>query len=201
MRPFLLLAGFFLFNLSVPLHLSGQTPKSLSAASPLELQISGPRLIHRGQTLKFNVTLTNRSDKPVAFRFPFEFDDETRFAWRITDTGGRLLPPPVYTGPPIFVCPVTGPVTDSAITVLQPGEKMEYPNAGDPSDQFAFPGKGFYRVTLTYVLVPTSYIEVARFRPPDKKPGRYTPQQKIEMLKAQPRFEAVSNVWQFYLAD
>ena len=185
-----------LIALSVPVYSTGQTP-----ASPLEVRISGPRLIHRGQTLKFRVTLTNRSDKPIAVRPSVLFDDETRFTWRLTDTGGRLLQPHTYDGPLIFVCPVTGPVADSMVTVLQPGGSMEFPNVGDPSDVYVFPRKGFYRATLTYVLVPTRAIEVFPYRDPDEKPEAFTPEQKVEMIKNQPRFEATSNVWQMYLAD
>src|ERR1700730_18368099 len=83
---------------------------------PVEIIISGPHLIRRGEILKFKVTVTNRSDKPIALRFPFLYDDETRLVWNITNTSGRLLPPYSYDGPPIFVCPVTGPVNDMMIS-------------------------------------------------------------------------------------
>ncbi|MGC1620744.1 MAG: hypothetical protein WA765_19805 [Candidatus Acidiferrum sp.] len=194
-----------LIALSVPGYSPGQTKlgaatPAAAAPSPIELTISGPRYIRRGDDLNFKVTLTNRSDKPVAVRSPFLFGEETRFLWRITDHGGRLLPPHIY-DQVRGICPVTGPVMDFMIIVLQPGEKMDYPFAGDPSDSFVFPGKGFYRVTLNYVLAPTQYVTVAPFRPPDEKPGAYTPQQKVEMIKTQPRFETVSNVWQMYLGD
>jgi hypothetical protein len=53
------------------------------------LRISGPRLIRRGDKLKFNATLTNRSDKPAALRFPHSFFDRTQFDWRITNAVGR----------------------------------------------------------------------------------------------------------------
>jgi hypothetical protein len=192
-----------LIALSVPAYSSGQTQSSAPSApavSPIEVTISGPRYIRLGGDLKFKVTLTNRSDKPVAVRSHLLFGEETGFIWRITDHGGRLLPPHIY-DEKLLVCPVTGPVMDFMITVLQPGEKMDYPFAGDPSDSFVFPGKGFYRVTLSYVLAPVQYVAVAPFRPPDEKPGAYTPQQKVEMIKNQPRFETTSNVWQMYLGD
>ena len=172
-----------------------------AVASPVQITISGPHLIRRGQTLKFNVTLTNHSDKPVALRFPFLFDDETRFVWNITNTSGRTLPPQVYDGPPVYYCPVTGAVNDMMISVLQPGEKMDYQFAGDPSDDFVFTGKGYYHVSLKYVLAPTRNIEEARYHPPDEKPEPYTPRQKIEMLQNTPRFEAASNVWTMYLTE
>ena len=200
----LITSAALLIALSVPSYPSGQAQTSAPCApvvSPIEVTISGPRHIRRGDDLKFKVTLTNRSDKPVAFRPPFLYGEETRFFWRITDYGGRLLPPYVYDGPRQGICPVTGPLMDFMITVLQPGEKMDYPFAGDPSDSFVFPGKGFYRITLSYVLAPIQYVTVAPFRPPDEKPGAYTPQQKVEMIKNQPRFETTSNIWQIYLGD
>jgi len=200
MRRIMLCAFVLLVALSIPAYSPGQSQTAAPAVSPLELTISGPRYIRRGDDLKFIVTLTNRSDTPVAVRSHLLFGEETGFAWRITDAGGRLLPPHIY-DQKLFVCPVTGPVMDFMVTVLQPGEKMDYPFAGDPSDSFVFPGKGFYKVTLSYVLAPTQYVAVSPFRPADEKPGAYTPQQKVEMIKTQPRFETTSNVWQMYLGD
>ncbi len=202
MHRFLSYVMALLIAFSVPVYSPGQTKASSSAApsaSPIEVTISGPRYIRRGDDLNFKVTLTNRSDKPVAVRSHLLFGEETGFTWRITDFGGRVLPPRIYEKQ--FVCPVTGPVMDFMVTVLQPGEKMDYPFAGDPSDSFVFPSKGFYKVTLSYVLAPTQYISVAPFRPLDEKPEAYTPQQKVEMIKNQPRFETTSNVWQIYLGD
>jgi hypothetical protein len=192
-----------LIALSVPAYSPGQAkmaaPSTLTT-SPIEVTISGSRYIRRGDDLKFKVTLTNRSDKPVAVRSHLLFGEETGFSWRITDYGGRVLPPHIY-DEKLFVCPVTGPVMDFMVTVLQPGETMDYPFAGDPSNSFVFPGNGFYKVTLSYVLAPTQYVAVSPFRPPDEKPGEYTPQQKVAMIKTQPRFETTSNVWQMYLGD
>lgn len=203
MRRLISSAIALLIAFSVPSYSSGQTQASVTPApvvSPIELTISGPRYIRRGDDLKFKVTLTNRSDKPVAVRSHLLFGEETGFTWRITDFGGRVLPPHVY-NERLFVCPVTGPVLDYMVTVLQPGGKMDYPFAGDPSDSFVFPGKGFYRVTLRYTLAPVQYVAVAPFGSPNEKPGVYTPQQIVEMVKTQPRFETASNVWQMYLGD
>jgi hypothetical protein len=202
MRRLISFAMALLIALSVPSYSSGQTQTSAPSApavSPIELTISGPRHIRLGDDLNFKVTLTNRSDKPVAVRSHLLFGEETGFTWRVTDFGGRVLPPRIYEKQ--YFCPVTGPVMDYMVTVLQPGEKMDYPFAGDPSNSFVFPGKGFYRVTLSYVLAPVQYVAVGPFRPPDEKPGLYSPQQKVEMVKTQPRFQTVSNVWQMYLGD
>lgn len=199
MRRALAVALFACFLTAGPAHSLDQAAPI--AVAPVQISISGPHLIRRGETLKFNVTLTNRSDKPVALRFPFLFDDETRFLWNITNASGRTLPPQVYDGPPVYYCPVTGAVNDMMISVLQPGEKMDYQFAGDPSDDFVFTGKGYYHVSLKYVLAPTRNIEEARYRPPDEKVELYTPRQKIEMLQNMPRIEATSNVWTMYLTE
>ncbi len=203
MRRLIASATALLIALSVPAYAPGQSKTPALVVTPIELRISGPRLIHLGDRLKFTATLTNRSDKPLALRFPFFFTDETQFNWRITNAGGRILPPHIYDGPPIYVCPVTGPLTDSMITVLQPGEKMDYDYLGDPSDDFAFTGKGFYRVTLTYILAPISpdAVRVDPYRSQNEPPEKYTPEQKIEMLKNMPRIEVSSNEWHMYLTD
>jgi hypothetical protein len=203
MHRFLSSTMALLIALHMPAYSLGQAQTSAQSAptvSPIELTISGPRYIRLGDDLKFKLTLTNRSEKPVAVRLPVLFGDETRFVWRITDHGGRLLPPRTY-DQVRGVCPMTGPVMDFMIAVLQPGETMDFPFAGDPSDSFVFPGKGFYRVTVSYVFAPTQYVAVSSMRPPDEKPEAYTPQQKVEMIKTQPRFETISNVWQMYLGD
>jgi hypothetical protein len=185
-----------------PLGRSQERPtQTASAALPVEVHITGPRLIRRADKLSFHVTLTNRSDTPIAIRFPEGTGDSTETRWLITDSGGRVLPPYVYTGPVMFYCPVTSGPSDLSIIVLQPQESVEYPQPGDPSDSYVFPGKGFYRVSLKYVLDPASRVPVALYRPPDEPPGPYTPQQKIEMLRKMPHLEVTSNVWQVYLSD
>lgn len=61
-----------------------------------------------------------------------------------------------------MTCPLTSPISDLDIFVLQPGERIDYSGAGDPSDDYVFHGKGFYRVRLTYTLAPDQHIEIAR---------------------------------------
>jgi hypothetical protein len=188
-----------LIALSVPAYSPGQTPND---SSPIELHISGPHLIHRGQTLNFKVTMTNRSDKPIAVRRPFGLFDQTKLTWQITDTAGRPLQPRVYEFPPgVFVCPIIGPFPDRVIEVLRPGETIDFSYASDPSDDFLFPGNGFYRVSLTYALRQNPDVEESRYRYPNEKPEAYTPHQKVEMFHAMPSIDVTSNVWQVHLAD
>lgn len=193
----LLLAALSLARPASSQDRSTQVPQT---NSPVELTISGPRLIHRGDALKFRVTLTNRSMAPIAWRVPDSFET-TGFIWRIADTDGHRLPPPVYIGPVhyIYVCGTPSPISDRSIFILQSQEKMEYDHAGDPSDSFSFPGKGFYRVSLKYVLDPG--LGEGPYRLPDKELGLYAPGHKFDHLEKMPRFEVVSNEWQIILAD
>jgi len=172
------------------------------SAPLIEVRISGPRLIRRGDDLKFLVTFTNRTDKPIALRLPRLWEDSTKLTWRVTDTSGHLLPPHVYTSPALPVCPITSPLSDWDIEVLAPHETRDYSYlAGDPSDAFSFPGKGFYRVSLKYVLDPSTPINKAPYEVPSNEPNLYTPDEKLAMFKQTPRIEATSDEWQLYLVD
>ena len=189
-----------LFALPLPAIPASQAVDS-APKPPVEMRISGPRLIRRGDKLNFHVEMINRSDKPIAVRPQFGYYDATGFEWRITDAGGRVLPAPVYDGPPIFICPVTGPVPDKMITILKPGEKADYSEyVSDPSNSFVFKGKGFYRATLSYRLQQTNNVAVCDLCG-QGEPEEYTPQQKVDMLKSMGTFEATSNEWQMYLTE
>lgn len=148
---------------------------------PIEVRLNGPHLIRRGDHLKFAITITNRTDAPVALRFPrIDGDKTTQFIWRVTDAGGRLLPPHFYEGPIQVYCPVTSGPSDWDIVVLALHETMNYDYCCDPTDDFAFPQKGFYRISLTYILDPDPKLVEAPYQVPTVgKPETYTPQQKI----------------------
>jgi hypothetical protein len=181
---------------------SARTEAHPASTSPIEVRISGPRLIRRGDALKFLVTFTNRTDKPIALRLPRLWDDPTKLTWRVTDTSGHLLPPHVYTDPALGFCPVTSPLSDLDIEVLAPHETRDYSyRAGDPSDEFSFPGKGFYRVSLTYILDPSTPIAKAPYEVPSNEPDPYTPDEKLALFKQTPRIETTSIEWQLYLID
>jgi hypothetical protein len=202
LAPLLLFPALFLASSahaqSVPAQTQAPTP---AAISPVEVTITGPRLIHRGDALKFHVMVTNHSDAPIALRFPRGLGDTTRLDWKITYPAGRTIPPYVYNGPVFYYCPVVSGPSDEDILIVQPHQTQEYPYAGDPSDYFVFPGKGFYRVSLNYVLDPTYPVVEAKYRPPDEPPSPYTPRQKLELLRKMPHIEVTSNVWQLYLTD
>jgi hypothetical protein len=58
-----------LLVLSVPAYAPGQVQKTAPAESPIEVQISGPKLIRVGENLHFKVTLVHRSAAPIALTF------------------------------------------------------------------------------------------------------------------------------------
>ena len=186
--------------LVLPLPARAQTRPVLT--SPIEVRISGPRLIRRGDALKFLVTFNNRTDKPIALRLPRLLEDTTKLSWRVTDTSGHLLPPHIHTGPALPFCPVTSPLSDWDIEVFAPHETRDYSyRAGDPSDDFSFPGKGFYRVSLTYILDASTRITKAPYEAPSNEPDPYTHDEKLAMFKQTPRIETTSNEWPLYLID
>jgi hypothetical protein len=186
--------------LTAPFSMAAQDRSVL--ASPVEIRISGPRLIRRGDVLKFHVSFTNRTDGPLALRFPRWWEQTTKLVWRITDTGGHLLPPHIYTGPQLPFCPLDGPISDWEIEVLAPHETRDYSYlASDPSDYFSFPGKGFYAVSLTYILDPITHVAKAPYKVPSDEPQSYTPDQKLALFGRTPRIETTSNGWQLYLVD
>lgn len=199
MRQLRTVAAFLVLAVGIPIYSQAQTKTASPATSPVEMTISGPHYIRRGDALNFKVTLTNRSDKPVAVA-PLMFGGGASAIWRVTDFGGRLLPPHLYDQLRGY-CPVTGPVMGYMLTVLQPGASMDFSSAGDPSDEFAFPGKGVYKVTLTFKQTHALYIGISPERQANEKSGQYTPAEKLAIFKDQPRIEATSNVWQMYLGD
>jgi hypothetical protein len=186
--------------LTCPLSVKAQ----VQSASPpsIEVKISGPRLIRRGDVLKFHVTFTNRTDGPLALRLPHWWEQSTKLSWRITDTGGRLLPPHTYAEPQLAFCPIDSPISDWDIEVLAPHETRDYSYlAGDPSDYFSFPKKGFYLISLSYILDPTTPVTKAPYEVPSNPPEPYTGDQKRDMFKRTPRIEATSNEWQVYFLE
>lgn len=159
-------------------------------------------MIRRGDTLKFLVTFTNRTDEPIALRFPRPWENSTKLTWRVTDMRGHLLPPHIYTGAALPFCPITSPLSDWDIEVLAPHETRDYSyRVGDPSDDFSFPGKGFYRVSLTYILDPLTPIVKAPYEVPSDGPTLYTPDEKLAMFRQTPRIQTMSDEWQLYLID
>lgn len=177
-----------------------QPQATAPAPSPIELRIAGPRLIHRGDELKFTATLTNTSNFPVALIFYQEGEYISSFHWKITDSGDRVLPPPQRTLE--GVCLVSGANSEDGIKVLQPGERLVYTIPEDPSDEFVFHGKGYYKATVTYAFDPLSVVSVKDAqREFIGTPYAVGPYPKRELLLKTPRITVASNVWQMYLAE
>jgi hypothetical protein len=129
------------------------------APAAVQLEIDGPRLLHRGEELHFRVFLTNRSSQAIIIPSP-KGAFEPNMLWTITDSIGKRLPPP----PPVgFFCPVTGSpaVGDADFISLKSGERIEIPVVGDPTDSAVFPSKGFYRISLIYMFYPPKRLRNA----------------------------------------
>lgn len=189
-----------LFSLLAALGTLAVPPSKAQRDVPtlVELQLSGPRLIRRGDTLHFKAVLVNRSTKPVAFALrQGGWDCDGVFSWAITDAGGHLLPPVPRDPIQGMICCLTSGISEEEVIVLQPGEKHEVPALSDPSDVFAFHGKGFYKVTLQFLFRPgivnqedgRSFEEVV-------KSGS-----KLDLAFRTGAVGAVSNIWNVYLAD
>jgi hypothetical protein len=172
------------------------------ALSPLELRISGPRLIRRGETLKFKAVIVNRSPQPVAFAFrQGGWDCDGVFRWKITDTGDHLLPP-VPREPIRGICCLTNGVSEDEIIVLQPGEKREATELGDPSDLYGFPRNGFYRVTLRLMFTPELVVYEANGQFHQMRREEVVePKSKLELAVKTGPVDVTSNAWSLYLAD
>lgn len=181
-----------LIALSMPADSSGQAQAPAPAASPLELTISGPGIVRTGQTLLFKATLINRSSAPIAISMRQPNQIFSTFSWKITNSDGKENPHLEATERFAF-CPLSVPLRDADIRILQPGEHFEIKNAGDPSDLYAFPGKGTYVVTYRYEFSPSIPVEGV-----DHKYWigmENLSQVNVDRLKNTPSLSITSNTW------
>ena len=124
----------------------------------LELRISGPKIIHRGDRVEFKAMLINHSSAAVLIGPP-ERSRQLAFSswWDADDASGAPVDHET-----IGYCPVNGAdyshkwrLTDSLIRLLQPGESAEVPlTFPDPRDPLKFRKKGTYQLTLHYFFNP-----------------------------------------------
>ena len=185
----------------VPVGSSGQSQIRQSAESPIALEISGPRLISPSQDPKFTVTFINRSDVPVALTFVHDGWALSNLEWAVTDRFGRVLPPRTA-GSVRGLCLLVGPVPENGITVIQPKENYVYATEEDPTYDFAFPGKGFYKVTLRFRFDPANLASASEVdRVFKSAPQRMKPGPNRTLLYKTPPIDVTSNVWDIYLAD
>ncbi len=120
-----------IFLWAVPARTSGQT-QSAPAAPPIELLISGPRLIHYGQELAFTIAPVNRSAAPVAISKRQNGTIYPTFSWKMLDPDGMEPPPPhVEKRNMRVVCPLSSPLSDNDLVILKPGEKFVFTRDGD----------------------------------------------------------------------
>jgi hypothetical protein len=143
---------------------AGQPKRHETPESPLELTVSGPHFIHEGQKLPFTVQLRNRSAAPVLIADK-NASIYFQLTWVITDMSGREL-----RQVPLLYCPVggfgwRGPETlrmkDSDLTILQPGEKLEFAY-DDVSAFYLFPRRGNYQLKFSYSFLPPAPLRTSQ---------------------------------------
>jgi hypothetical protein len=196
MRRVTSIAVALLFTMGLPAYAPSQPQTRTPDTSLIELRITGPRLIRVGEKLSFKGVIANNSTQPIAFALrQGGWDCDGVFSWKITDAADRQLPPmerPPVTG---MICCLTSGVSEDELIVLQPGQKYELPELSDPSDDFTFPGKGFYRVSLRFFYRP-AMIDDGRKPEEIAKPGS-----KWELALRTGVLDLTSNAWNVYLTD
>jgi len=193
----------FVLSLSVNLAFA-QVRETKAIPPPVELDISGPSVVHVGSNLWFTATLTNRSVKVIAV--PSVSSQGWQYMvgewWKIVDKTGKQLRFKPRTDLP-FDNNIGAPVLhDSDFVLLEPGQTIEYKHEtlGDPSDKFIFPRGGTYFVSLSW-----------RFCAPKVKAGAngtvgytcgltYALNQSVRgAVLETPSFDVQSNVWRISL--
>ena len=181
-------------------RVQGQTGAGVPQTSPVELTISGPRVVHVGDSLQFTATLTNRS--PQAIAVPSEKSQDWILMegqwWNIVDKSGKRLKFKPSVDVPIDHMVGMPTFQESDFVLLKPGEKIDYTHEvlGDPSDKFVFPGRGSYFVSLSWKFCAPR----AEKRPDDTTAYTCGVTMRLsESLKqtlfATPSYEVGSNVW------
>jgi hypothetical protein len=179
-RPFVKFAAFVCaLGLATPPALTARSDNA-TVSAPVELEITGPRLIHRGHELRFRAFLTNRSPETIIIPAP---NGMLRAStnWKTTDTAGKELPTPRWEG---GYCPVTG-----------------LPSVGD--SDFVFPGKGFYLVTLSYHFSPPQMwhnADGSLFYFMGISGSKMSAEWQERVLKTPP-LQATSKAWSMYLVQ
>jgi hypothetical protein len=183
----------------------GQTLKLAASPDPVELVISGPHVVHRGENLWFAAALTNRSAAMIAVPSPtsnISWWYMIEGGWSIADDKGRELKSK-QAGEIRFDNMVSMPTfRDSDFVLLKPGEKIEYSHEslGDPSDRFFFPGDGSFDISLKWHFCSPTVKNM-----PNGAVAytcgvtRLLSQPFREALLATPSFDVCSNVWRIHL--
>jgi hypothetical protein len=199
MRRFWTVMLMFLSGIGVPT--AAQQPE---AASPprsndanVELTISGPRVIRAGEDLRFRAFIVNRSSDVIAIPSP-TYPYGCGLGWTITDRSGRTLP--MRLGTPYCPLRELPPIRDGDFILVQPGQRVELKEIGDPSNCFLFPGRGFYRVSLRFVFDRPSR-KLATFGTNGRFPRTSVSEQSLETLLQAPAIDASSAPWTLYLTN
>jgi len=174
------------------------------AKPAVELAISGPQVVHRGDNLWFTATLTNRSGEVLAVPSPKGGNGWWYMGgpgWKIVDKSGKQLK---FKPGTACLCDNPGGASfrDGDFVLLEPGAKIEYQHEaiGDPSDKFIFPRGGTFFASLSWSFC------APRVKTMDNGSLAYTcgvtrslSQPLKDVLERSPSFEVQSNVWKISL--
>lgn len=176
-----------------------------SSSSPVELSITGPMIVHKGDHLWFAAVLKNQSTATIAVpshRSEIFWWYTLEGGWTITDGKGRALKSTQADVVRFDNMRHMPTFKDSDFVLLEPGETIEYghENVGDPSDLFVFPGSGSYKVRLAWHFCTPTEKKLAT------DSIAYTcgitsglSQALKDKLLSTPSFDVRSNVWNITL--
>jgi len=204
-----LLSGLWTVIPAPSLRAPSQSRTPSNEPPPLEVRISGPGLIRVGQEVRFKIVLINHSAQPIVIADRSTGKMWSNFAWSVVDERGGAVPTAPLKPGQILVDDIAGVLFDRELHVLEPGEKLPYRLAGDPTvsscypsgenmkclEKRVFPGKGAYRVRLHYRFSPAGEWDYK-----DRPTGTLTlSPRNVEVLKMTPPVDITSNEWIVHL--
>ena len=176
---------------------------------PVALQISGPGAIHVGQEVSFKIVLVNLSAHPILIADRGSGALWSNFSWNVVSAHGKPVPTAPINPKELLIDEMGAPLGDDVVYVLEPCKQLVYKLASDPTvascfpsagklkcmNKRVFPAKGQYVVWLHYLFVPHGEWDYK-----DTTTGLFTlSPANIELLKATPPIDVLSNRWTFLL--
>lgn len=199
------LCGLWTGTLLSPLRAPQQARVIVSTTPPVELKISGPGIIQEGEEVRFKVVVISRSPDPIIISDRGSGNMWSSFSWHVVDAEGEGVPTAPIDPKKILVDDMGGPLNDREVHVLEPGQKLVYKRASDPTvsacyptldkmecmQKRVFPGKGTYRIWLHYQFSPNGEADYTDtfIKAPTLSPAN------IEVLKRTFLVDVNSNEW------
>lgn len=178
----------------------------VSPETALELVITGPKSVRRGQGMRFDSALINHSAAPIVINAPnpalVRLHGYFELTWSATEASRGMVMPRQ-----IGICPVGGPgfahpgnwvVHDDQVTVLQPGQRYELDYRDDPSDYLQLSRRGHYLLTKSYRFEPPHFsdeVSVNGAKLPNTVDGSALSSAKRALLKSALPSQLTSKPW------